>query len=102
MSHQVTEQMKVLVAELHDLRELIVGHLMLASSAARKEWDRLCARIPRRDELDSGFVSLCQGELEEMRSKLSRFAQILRGLGVSIVRLSTPPEGVAKSSQRTL
>lgn len=100
MRHQVTEPMKVLVEELHDLRQLIEARLTLASSAARDEWTRLCARIPRRDELDSGYVSLCEGELDEMKSKTLRFAQILRGLGTSIVGVTPPSLGVVKPTQR--
>jgi hypothetical protein len=100
MRHQVTEPMKVLVEELHDLRQLIEARLTLASSAARDEWDRLCTRIPRRDELDSGFVPLCEAELDEMKSKISRFAQILRGLGASLGGVTPPSPGVAKPTQR--
>jgi hypothetical protein len=100
MNHPVTQEIRILVEEIHGLRQVIEVRLALASAAARDEWDKLCARIPRREELEAGLISLCVAELEEMRSKIARFAQILRGLGDSLVRFTTPPQGVVVMAPR--
>jgi OmcA/MtrC family decaheme c-type cytochrome len=78
MSHRITSSMKVLVSELHELAVVVDRHVATASPGARDEWVRVCERIPRRIDLDREFGPISSVELEELKAKVGRFAEILR------------------------
>jgi hypothetical protein len=76
----VTSEVRDILDDLARLRAAVEPRLGFASPLAREEWGRVCARIPRREEVASGFVAITEEELADMRGRISRFNQILTGL----------------------
>jgi len=79
--HRITERMRAIVGDLRAMEEIVRRRLDAASPEARSEWGKLCARIPTCQELELETLALSEAELEQMKSKTCRFAEILRGLG---------------------
>jgi hypothetical protein len=92
MNYPVTESMRALVCELHDLREVVEIRVSRGSREARHEWSLLRARIPETEALACGTVALSEADLHEMRTKIARFAEILAALssGVAFEVAATP------------
>jgi hypothetical protein len=80
MAFPVTGEVRDIIGDLARLRAAVEPRLGLASPPAREEWLRVCARIPRPEEVASGFVAITEEELADIRSRVSRFNQILTRL----------------------
>ena len=93
MNHPVTESMKILVCELHALGELIELRVGAASREARYEWRLLRAQLPAIEALACGTLALSDADLRRTKTKLERFAEILRELGAKArpVVVPSPP-----------
>ena len=80
MPYRMTERMRTSMEELAQLRGLVEEQLHLASSATREEWIKLCSRIPLIDGA-SDRLSLSEADLDEVKMKVVRCAQILAKQG---------------------
>lgn len=102
MNFRLTARMRVLVDELNDLRDLVERRLGKASADARVEWSKLSARIPRLslEESSGGFVAVSESELEEMKIKLTRCAQILDAPSAKVQVAIRLPESIRRATRR--
>ena len=100
MNHPVNDRTRALLAELGALRHLVEQRLGLASEAAREEWRKLRSRIPGPREIAAGVIELSAGELEDMKAKVERFAEILRRLGASASASAAAPVTPAPNGVR--
>ena len=98
MTYSITERIEVLTLQLHALRVHVDTLLDVASSDARKEWQKLVARVPAVAALRSGVLTTSEAELEEMTSKASRFAAILQVIRGQHEAPADPTESTGRHS----
>ena len=78
MGRQIDVSVRLLIADLHELAAVVEQHLGAASTSAREEWCRVCDRIPRNADVDAGILDVEPGELEGMKTRITRFSELLR------------------------
>jgi hypothetical protein len=77
MAHPLSPESRRLLEDLAHLRSEARALLGEASPGARDEWQKLERRFPSEVEICRGSIEVSKPELEEMRSKLRRFRDIL-------------------------
>jgi len=77
MSYPICPESRRVLAELDHLRTEARALLAAASAGAREEWEKLESRFPSDLEIRRGQIALSKPELNEMRSKVKRFRDIL-------------------------
>jgi hypothetical protein len=77
MEYPISPESRRLLEDLARLRTEAGALLHEASPAARDEWWKLESRFPSEEEIRRGFTAVSKPELEEMRSKVRRFRDIL-------------------------
>jgi len=83
MSYQMSPEARRILKDVDHLRTEARALLSVASPGAREEWEKLESRFPSDLEIRRGFIALSTPELDEMRSKIRRFRDILAtGCGV--------------------
>jgi hypothetical protein len=100
MKYPISPESRRLLEDLAHLRTEAGALLHEASPAARDEWWKLESRFPSEEEIRRGFTAVSKPELEEMRSKVRRFRDILmRGRqGPQISRSIVERESAALAS----
>jgi hypothetical protein len=84
-SHNILDDLDALQDETRPL-------LDVASLDARAEWEKMESRFPSAREIRDGFIALSNPELQEMRTRVRRFRDVLsnqpgaRSVGESEVR----------------
>jgi hypothetical protein len=92
MTYPISPECWRLLDELDRLRSAARALLDLASAEAHEEWTKFESRCPSSLERVRGVISLSRWELEEMRSKASRFGEILEASRVDpAAPLRRPP-----------
>jgi hypothetical protein len=77
MSYPICPESRRDLDELDHLRTEARVLLDSASPGAREEWEKLEGRFPSELEIRFGIIALSKPELDEMRSKVRRFRDIL-------------------------
>lgn len=77
MRYPISAESGVILGDLDDLRMETRELLDSASPGAREEWKKLERRFPSELEVRRGLIALSSAELDEMRSKVRRFRDIL-------------------------
>jgi hypothetical protein len=107
MPYPISTESRRLLEDLAQLRAEAGALLHKASPGARDEWRKLESRFPSEVEIRRGFMAISKPELEEMRSKIRRFRDILmrgrRGPQISrrIVERESAPLAVGSSYQHS-
>ena len=74
MRYKLTEGTQIRFQDLlRSIRETR-PFLGAATPAVRAEWDTIRGRFPSEDDARQGYTSLSELEIEELRSKVARFA----------------------------
>jgi hypothetical protein len=77
MKYPICPESRRILDELDYLRTEARALLDAASPGAREEWEKLESRFPSDLEIRRGIIGLSKPELDEMRSKVRRFRDIL-------------------------
>jgi len=77
MRYPICSESRRVLDELDHLRTEARALLDAASPGAREEWEKLESRFPSDLEIRRGHIALSKPELDEMRSKVQRFRDIL-------------------------
>jgi hypothetical protein len=77
MRYPICPESRRILDELGHLRIEARVLLDAASPEARAEWEKLESRFPSDLEIRRGIIALSKPELDEMRSKVRRFRDIL-------------------------
>lgn len=77
MRYPICPESRRVLDELDHLRTEARALLAAASPDAREEWEKLESRFPSDLEIRRGQLALSKPELDEMRSKVKRFRDIL-------------------------
>jgi hypothetical protein len=77
MAYPISPESRRLLEDLAHLRSEAGALLHEASPEARDEWRNFESRFPSEEDIRGGFTTVSQPELEEMRSKVQRFRDIL-------------------------
>jgi hypothetical protein len=77
MTYLLCPESRRILDELDHLRAEARALLDAASPGARGEWAKLESRLPSDLEIQRGIIALSESELDEMRSKVRRFRDIL-------------------------
>jgi hypothetical protein len=77
MKHPISPHGRRILEELKVLRTEARSLLDVASASARAEWEKLETRFPSDLEIRGGLIAFSSPELDEMRSKIRRFRDIL-------------------------
>jgi hypothetical protein len=81
MRYPISPESRRILDELDYLRTEARALLEAASPGAREEWEKLESRFPSDVEIRRGIIALSRPELDEMRSKVRRFRDILAATG---------------------
>ena len=82
MRYKLTEGTQIRFQDLlRSIRETR-PFLGAATPAVRAEWDTIRGRFPSEDDARQGYTSLSELEIEELRSKVARFAPERRGSAI--------------------
>jgi hypothetical protein len=77
MKYPICPESRRVLDELDHLRTDARALLDAASPGAREEWEKLESRFPSDLEIRRGHIALSKPQLDEMRSKVQRFRDIL-------------------------
>jgi hypothetical protein len=77
MRYPLSSESRSILDDLSHLRAAAQALLHDASLEARAEWKKLESRLPSDVEIQQGLITLSKTKLDEMRSKIRRFRDIL-------------------------